>query len=142
MLPDGAETQTDDWTVFFLNQTPENTIKPVLALDSPGTQSVNLPGEEDNVGGKRLGSGAAGVEGDENGMGNEDLLCVLNLVRTKLDKSEKRGGRTMALAICTRHPFIQIFKVCIIYSILFIRTAHSFQPVLLMALDDYLSSDP
>ena len=41
MLPDGAERQPADWTVFFLNQTPFNTIKPVLALvndDGPGTE--------------------------------------------------------------------------------------------------------
>ena len=34
MLPDGAERQPADWTVFFLNQTPFNTIKPILALDN------------------------------------------------------------------------------------------------------------
>ncbi|KAK7043132.1 hypothetical protein VNI00_008486 [Paramarasmius palmivorus] len=103
MLPDGAETQLDDWTVFFLNQTPFNTISPVLALDSPELRSASLPGEEEDTSGK------------------PDLLCVLNLVRTKHDKTLDRGARVLALAICTRHPFIQIFK-----------------PVLLMALDDYL----
>ncbi|KAL0067388.1 hypothetical protein AAF712_005617 [Marasmius tenuissimus] len=101
MLPDGAETQLDDWTVFFLNQTPFNTISPVLALDSPDIKTKGLPGEEDET--------------------KPDLLCVLNLVRTKHDKNFDRGARVLALAICTRHPFIQIFK-----------------PVLLMALDDYL----
>ncbi|KAI3602752.1 spindle pole body interacting protein [Moniliophthora roreri] len=105
MLPDGAETQLDDWTVFFLNQTPFNTISPVLALDSPELRSTGLPGEEANPAGK------------------PDLLCVLNLVRTKHDKTLDRGARVLALAICTRHPFIQIFK-----------------PVLLMALDDYLTN--
>ncbi|KAJ7571850.1 docking domain of Afi1 for Arf3 in vesicle trafficking-domain-containing protein [Mycena floridula] len=101
MLPDGAETQLDDWTIFFLNQTSFNTIEPVLALD--------LPGEENE---------------EEQDTGKPDLLCVLNLVRTKIDKTLDRGAKVLALAICTRHPFIQIFK-----------------PVLLMALDDYLS-DP
>ncbi|KAL1746446.1 stabilization of polarity axis-domain-containing protein [Schizophyllum fasciatum] len=97
MLPDGAETQLDDWTVFFLNQTPFNTIQPVLALDDADT------------------SVRSSVVGDQ-----PDLLCVLNLVRTKHDKTLERGAKVLALAICTRHPFIQIFK-----------------PVLLMALDDY-----
>ncbi|KAG7439609.1 spindle pole body interacting protein [Guyanagaster necrorhizus] len=104
MLPDGAEMQVDDWTVFFLNQTPFNTISPVVGLDSPDVKTVGLPGEE------------MSSQGDQ-----PDLLCVLNLVRTKHDKSLNRGARVLALAICTRHPFIQIFK-----------------PVLLMALDDYL----
>lgn len=57
MLPDGAERQPEDWTIFFLNQTPFNTIKPVLADDTE--------------------------EGGE-------LLYVLNLVRTKLDKTVRR----------------------------------------------------
>ncbi|KAL5481024.1 hypothetical protein ACEPAI_9965 [Sanghuangporus weigelae] len=104
MLPDGAERQLEDWTIFFLNQTPFNRISPVLALESDLKSS------------------------DENGVedGNE-LLYVLNLVRTKHDKTVRRKGRgavVKAMAICTRHPFIQIFK-----------------PVLLMALDDYFA-DP
>ena len=70
MLPDGAETQLDDWTVFFLNQTPFNTISPVLALDSPDIKTKSLPGEED--------------------ASKPDLLCVLNLVRTKHDKNFDR----------------------------------------------------
>lgn len=74
MLPDGAETQLDDWTIFFLNQTPFNTISPVLALESPGARSVSLPGEE----------------GDENNSDKPELLCVLNLVRTKHDKTLDR----------------------------------------------------
>ncbi|KAK7676155.1 hypothetical protein QCA50_020866 [Cerrena zonata] len=91
MLPDGAERQPEDWTIFFLNQTPFNTIKPVLADDSE--------------------------EGGE-------LLYVLNLVRTKLDKTVRRGAIVKAMAICTRHSFIEIFK-----------------PVLLMALENYFN-DP
>jgi hypothetical protein len=116
MLPDGAETQLDDWTIFFLNQTSFNTISPVLALDTPEVIPVPLPG-------------------DNNGhltTHRPELLCVLNLVRTKHDKSLNRflfcnlfvlqlqdsysfffrGAQVLALAICTRHSFIQIFKVC------------------------------
>ncbi|TFK74262.1 mesa protein [Pluteus cervinus] len=103
MLPDGAETQLDDWTVFFLNQQKFNTIAPVLALDTPETNPVGLPDEDEKEGGT-----------------SKELLCVLNLVRTKHDKALVRGAQVLALAICTRHPFIQIFK-----------------PFLLMALDDY-----
>lgn len=106
MLPDGAEAQLDDWTIFFLNQTPFNTISPVLALDTPETQPIDLPGEDEAERGKK-----------------PELLCVLNLVRTKHDKTLDRGAKVMALAICTRHPYIQIFK-----------------PLLLMALDDYFAN--
>ena len=74
MLPDGAETQLDDWTIFFLNQTPFNTISPVLALDTPDTKPIGLPGVEDVSHSKD----------------KPELLCVLNLVRTRHDKSLDR----------------------------------------------------
>jgi hypothetical protein len=74
MLPDGAETQLDDWTIFFLNQTPFNTISPVLALDTPDTKPIALPGEES----------------EEHPRDKPELLCVLNLVRTRHDKSLDR----------------------------------------------------
>ncbi|KAI0301650.1 spindle pole body interacting protein [Multifurca ochricompacta] len=96
MLPDGAEKHLEDWTIFFLNQTSFNKIAPVLALETP----------------ERAGK--------EN---KSELLYVLNLVRTKHDKTVRRGAVVKAMAICTPHPFIQIFK-----------------PVLLLALDDYFSS--
>ncbi|OAX42604.1 spindle pole body interacting protein [Rhizopogon vinicolor AM-OR11-026] len=100
MLPDGAERHLEDWTIFFLNQTPFNTIAPVLALETE--LSDNQSSRED---------------------GCPELLYVLNLVRTKHDKSVRRGAVVKAMAICTRHPFIQIFK-----------------PVLLLALDDYFAN--
>ena len=74
MLPDGAETQLDDWTIFFLNQAPFNTISPVLALETPEVKPEGLGGS-----------------GDVGSAGNKpDLLCVLNLVRMKHDKSLDR----------------------------------------------------
>jgi len=63
MLPDGAEKHLEDWTIFFLNQTHFNMIEPVLALETPDS-----PGKEDDL----------------------ELLYVLNLVRTKHDKSVRR----------------------------------------------------
>ena len=67
MLPDGAERQLEDWTIFFLNQTPFNRIAPVLALESE--------------------SGSSTVGSDD---GSDDLLYVLNLVRTKHDPTVRR----------------------------------------------------
>jgi hypothetical protein len=69
MLPDGAEKQLEDWTIFFLNQTPFNTISPVLALETPES--------DDGV--------------------RSELLYVLNLVRTKHDKSVRRYFRSLHL---------------------------------------------
>jgi Docking domain of Afi1 for Arf3 in vesicle trafficking len=63
MLPDGAEKHLEDWTIFFLNQTPFNMIAPVLALES-----LDDAGKENKP----------------------ELLYVLNLVRTKHDKSVRR----------------------------------------------------
>jgi hypothetical protein len=63
MLPDGAEKHLEDWTIFFLNQTPFNVIAPVLALETPDSA------------------------GKEN---KPEILYVLNLVRTKHDKTVRR----------------------------------------------------
>ncbi|KAF5355050.1 hypothetical protein D9756_005243 [Leucocoprinus leucothites] len=126
MLPDGAEAQLDDWTVFFLNQTPFNTISPVLALDTPEVKPVALPGH-----------------GHTNGKSDKpELLCVLNLVRTKHDKTWDRGAKVLALAICTRHSYIQIFKV---RNYLHVNQDGNLtvneQPFLLLAIEDYFT-DP
>lgn len=72
MLPDGAETQLDDWTVFFLNQTSWNTIQPVLPMDTPEAKPTPLPGDD--------------VPTEQ----GQELLCVLNLVRTRHDKTLQR----------------------------------------------------
>jgi hypothetical protein len=69
MIPDGAEKQLEDWTIFFLNQTPFNTIAPVLALETP-EPNEGEPQKEDGT--------------------KSELLYVLNLVRTKHDKSVRR----------------------------------------------------
>ncbi|KAK5756660.1 hypothetical protein LTS12_013250 [Elasticomyces elasticus] len=48
------------------------------------------------------------------------LVYVLNLVNTKTDPSHKRGAVVKAMAICTRHSFLHIYK-----------------PLLLLALEKY-----
>jgi hypothetical protein len=68
MLPDGAEKHSEDWTIFFLNQTPFNTIAPVLALETPELKRASVVDDEERPG----------------------LLYVLNLVRTKHDKTVRR----------------------------------------------------
>ena len=70
MLPDGAERQTEDWTIFFLNQRPFNTIAPVLALEptEPRAEEADVHDEDDSP----------------------ELIYVLNLVRTKLDNTVRR----------------------------------------------------
>ena len=81
MLPDGAEKHLEDWTIFFLNQTPFNTIAPVLALEKL--------------------KGGHGESGGEDGPEHKpELLYVLNLVRTKQDKSLPRSGLSISMNLC------------------------------------------
>ncbi|KAF8343108.1 docking domain of Afi1 for Arf3 in vesicle trafficking-domain-containing protein [Cantharellus anzutake] len=90
MIPDGAHAYVQDWTVFFLNQTPGNTIDPPISDDhtlSAHESGNNAPTDVQN-----------------------NLLYVLNLVQTVKDPAAPRGGWVKALAIVTRHYTIQIFQ--------------------------------
>ncbi|PWN32171.1 spindle pole body interacting protein [Meira miltonrushii] len=104
MLPDGVHARSEDWTVFFL---PDH--------DITGT----------SVGKSHAAKGSISSNGGQStksnkGKDRENLYYVLNLVRTKHDNTVRRGALVKAIAIVTRHPFIQIFK-----------------PALLLALDEY-----
>jgi len=91
MLPDGAHLRSEDWTIFYLNQTPRNAVAPVLISESPISSSSHalknttsdLPGST----GVRSSS-REGHEGKEGELG--ELLFVLNCVRMKEDKSVRR----------------------------------------------------
>ncbi|QRV88954.1 polarity axis stabilization protein [Ceratobasidium sp. AG-Ba] len=91
MIPDGVHDQKSDWTIFFLNQVTANTVTISLIDDTPA-----VPEE------------------------NSQLLYVLNSVRTVKNPNVRRGANVKALALCTPHPYLHIFK-----------------PILTMALDDY-----
>ncbi|KAI8869398.1 spindle pole body interacting protein [Ramicandelaber brevisporus] len=54
---------------------------------------------------------------------NGSLLHVLNLVRTKHDKGVRRGAMVKALAICTRHQYLHMYK-----------------PILTLALEKYFAN--
>lgn len=95
MLPDGAETQSDDWTIFFLNQTPFNTISPVLALETPEKKLLHLPDED--------------YSGEKQGE-RQELLCVLNLVRTKKDKTLNRWACIIIHVTLTHHQLLAVQK--------------------------------
>jgi len=101
MLPDRAHSRSEDWTIFYLNQTPAVKVLSVRSEES---------GEKELEDGK--------------------LLYVLNLVRTKKDENVRRwamslywgavaahgflvnrGALVKALAICSPEPFVQIYKV-------------------------------
>ncbi|CAG8498080.1 7464_t:CDS:10 [Ambispora gerdemannii] len=102
MLPDGAHLRPEDWTVFFLNQTIPN-------IDDISINTTKRMSSDDK-------------EGDEED--RPSLLYALNLVRTKHDKEARRGAVVKAMAICTKHQFLHIYK-----------------PILLLALENYFQ-DP
>lgn len=124
MLPDGAHLRSEDWTIFYLNQTKKNSTLSVLAHESPVSKrkpSTNSLGTASTASralqsGNGKGAGEDGTEEDEMGQ----LLFVLNCVRMKEDKAVRRGATVKALAICTDKPYIQIYK-----------------PLLLLALEDF-----
>lgn len=76
MIPEGAHDQNEDWTIFFLNQTPANTISPPLESEAP------TPSNRHRRTYSRL------ILNDY--QPNNQLLYVLNLVRTKKDDTVPR----------------------------------------------------
>ena len=84
MLPDGAHLRAEDWTIFYLNQVPSNTVVDLLALDN----SSDTGTEED--------TSLVGAAGEAKGKGKgkrkekQELLYVLNCVRMKEDKTLRR----------------------------------------------------
>ncbi|KAH8595938.1 docking domain of Afi1 for Arf3 in vesicle trafficking-domain-containing protein [Bisporella sp. PMI_857] len=137
MMPDQAHVRNQDWTIFFLHK------------DTSQEEEEAEEKEEKRKRRQRRKDRANGVESqedDENGTEDDDednessgeedsddsepeggegppLIYVLNLVNTKQDKTAKRGAVVKAMAICTRHPFLHIYK-----------------PLLLLALDEYFKN--
>lgn len=123
MLPDQAHVRNQDWTIFFLHkdtsqEEEEAELKAekrrrkkrrkdiaeglVEADQVDEAEFENHPSDDD--------SDSSEESEDEGGEG-PPLIYVLNLVNTKQDKTAKRGAVVKAMAICTRHPFLHIYKV-------------------------------
>ncbi|KAK8049861.1 spindle pole body interacting protein [Apiospora phragmitis] len=142
MLPDQAHVRNQDWTIFFLHKDTSQEEDEEEAKAKAERRRRR----------KRRKDRAAGLipddddeEPDEDSEDDEDndddewddestdsepeggegppLIYVLNLVNTKQDKTVKRGAVVKAMAICTRHPFLHIYK-----------------PLLLLALEEYFKS--
>ncbi|KAJ5498681.1 hypothetical protein N7453_007732 [Penicillium expansum] len=127
MLPDQTHVRSQDWTMFFLHK------------DTSGDE------ETDSAGGKKKRKRKSQYHGNQEGADIQDenldeisddpdssddeggegppLMYVLNLVNTKQDNTVRRGAVVKAMAICTRHSFLHIYK-----------------PLLLLALEDYFKS--
>ncbi|KOS48036.1 hypothetical protein ACN38_g1011 [Penicillium nordicum] len=127
MLPDQTHVRSQDWTIFFLHK------------DTSGDE------ETDSADGKKKRKRKSQYHGNQAGADIQDeyfdetsddpdssddeggegppLMYVLNLVNTKQDNTVRRGAVVKAMAICTRHSFLHIYK-----------------PLLLLALEDYFKS--
>lgn len=122
MLPDQAHVRNQDWTIFFLHKDTSQEeeeaelkaekkrmrqrrkVRAAGLLDPNDVES----GDEVEVGDE---SGHDSDESEPEGGEGPPLIYVLNLVNTKQDKTAKRGAVVKAMAICTRHPFLHIYKV-------------------------------
>lgn len=135
MLPDQAHMRNQDWTIFFLHKdtTPEEEHEEARRKESRKRRRMILRQrargiiDEANEDPEALGD----LDDEDNDQADDDpwdddlstdsepeggegppLIYVLNLVNTKQDKTVKRGAIVKAMAICTRHPFLHIYKVC------------------------------
>lgn len=123
MLPDQAHVRNQDWTIFFLHK---DTSEEDEEAERKEERRKRKQRRKDRAAGI-VHSDDEEIEDDERDIGTSDddsddseddggegppLIYVLNLVNTKQDKTAKRGAVVKAMAICTRHPFLHIYKVC------------------------------
>lgn len=125
MLPDQAHVRNQDWTIFFLHKdTSQEEEEAEIKAEKKrrrqrrkdieaGIVVADEEDEEDENDELSEGDSSSDESEPEGGEG-PPLIYVLNLVNTKLDKSEKRGAVVKAMAICTRHPFLHIYKVSVL----------------------------
>ncbi|KAF2209403.1 hypothetical protein CERZMDRAFT_114067 [Cercospora zeae-maydis SCOH1-5] len=150
MLPDQVDKRSQDWTTFFLHKDAgqEEEEREMRRRHRKRHRRHRL---RENHGQADFGAERHGVDPDDdiaNGLGDDGedlddsedndfdddddsedlnldgppLVYVLNLVNTKLDPSVPRGAIVKAMAVCTRHSFMHIYK-----------------PLLLLALEQYFA---
>ena len=124
MLPDQAHVRNQDWTIFFLHKdtSQEEDEAERRAREERRARRrrkrdrargiVHESDDEEEAGGDPDDDWDDDVSTDTEPEGGEGppLVYVLNLVNTKQDKTVKRGAVVKAMAICTRHPFLHIYK--------------------------------
>lgn len=130
MLPDQAHVRNQDWTMFFLHkdtsreeEAEERKVKEQRRRKRRGRRdrAKGIIHESDDEDEDHAEGGDSddpdwdddsASETEPEGGEGPPLIYVLNLVNTKQDKTVKRGAVVKAMAICTRHPFLHIYKVC------------------------------
>ena len=129
MLPDQTHMRQQDWTMFFLHK--DATLEEEEAQEKKARRQKRrdkIVAKEDallngDTTEADLSDDESESEDEEDGGEGPPLMYVLNLVNTKQDNTVKRGAIVKAMAICTRHSFLHIYK-----------------PLLLLALEDYFKS--
>lgn len=120
MLPDQMHERKEDWTIFFLHKDTDDESD----ADAAGQANRGRQAEQSNKTRYTDDGGQNDKRDDDDGeleaIEGPPLVYVLNLVNTKHDPSVKRGAVVKAMAVCTRHSFLHIYK-----------------PLLLLALDTY-----
>ena len=140
MLPDQAHVRSQDWTIFFLHKDAEMEEEEQESkrmprrrrrkADKDGKVQIDPNADNgDDLEEPGLESDGGDSEDDDDDLEDQDanldgppLVYVLNLVNTKQDNTVKRGAVVKAMAICTRHSFLHIYK-----------------PLLLLALEQYFA---
>jgi len=125
MLPDQAHVRNQDWTIFFLHKdtSQEEDDAERQAKDERRNRRrrkrdrakgvIHESDDEDEEDGdldEEDWDDDESTDSEPEGGEGPPLIYVLNLVNTKQDKTVKRGAVVKAMAICTRHPFLHIYK--------------------------------
>jgi len=131
MLPDQAHVRSQDWTIFFLHKdvSDAESIRGRKAARRRARRAEKRNGLDDTAAGAADDDQQSTDQDDldHTSVTDEDLdleedeaiesiqgpplVYVLNLVNTKQDNTVKRGAVVKAMAICTRHSFLHIYKV-------------------------------
>ncbi|KAL8866286.1 MAG: hypothetical protein Q9174_006390, partial [Haloplaca sp. 1 TL-2023] len=130
MLPDQAHVRKQDWTIFFLHkdsgeEDEKEEGEEAQAKERQASNGTINDTEAKKQGADGLNNPTDSTKDQEEMEGGEGppLIYVLNLVNTVQDTSAQRGAVVKAMAICTRHSFLHIYK-----------------PLLLLALEEYFRS--
>ena len=134
MLPDQTHVRSQDWTIFFLHKDTsaedeeESLQEKKKKRKNKGDRSPGTSEGNDGLDDDPDASGEDSSDEEDSGEG-PPLMYVLNLVNTKQDNTVKRyvyplydllaamgltncrGAVVKAMAICTRHSFLHIYKV-------------------------------
>ncbi|KDN67602.1 putative spindle pole body interacting protein [Colletotrichum sublineola] len=161
MLPDQAHVRNQDWTIFFLHkdtsqeeEDEERKAKEArkkrrrrlrnraAGIIDEDDGSEDLDEEEGRLDDLDEYDDSESDDGEPEGGEGPPLIYVLNLVNTKQDKTVKRGAVVKAMAICTRHPFLHIYKASRhhLAPLPLALFTNMFQPLLLLALDEYFKA--